>query len=115
MDIGGNHAHLCPEVLNARPGPRGTLPYVKQAVWAAGVLAYELAGHGNPFQSGTIDQRGYSVDALPPLRFTYCKNSKYCQGLPAEFTRLARSMLDMDASSRPSLQECLRTISRLCG
>ena len=41
---GGNTAHLAPEVLNAKPGPRKFLDYRKQPVWAAGVLAYELAG-----------------------------------------------------------------------
>ncbi len=113
-DIGGNHAHLCPEVLNARPGPRGSLLYKQQAVWAAGVLAYELAGHHSPFQAGSIDQRSYSLDNLPPLRYTYCKNSKFCQSLPAEYTHLIKSMLDIAATSRPSLQECLQTVSKLC-
>ena len=41
---GGNTAHLAPEILNAKPGPKRFLDYSKQAVWAAGVLAYELAG-----------------------------------------------------------------------
>ena len=33
----------------AKPGPRKIVFYVKQPVWAAGVLAYELAGHPSPF------------------------------------------------------------------
>ena len=41
---GGNNAHLAPEVLNAKPGPRRFINYTKQPVWAAGVLVYELAG-----------------------------------------------------------------------
>lgn len=41
---GGNTAHLAPEILNAKPGPKKFLDYSKQPVWAAGVLAYELAG-----------------------------------------------------------------------
>ena len=42
---GGNTAHLAPEILNAKPGPKKFLDYSKQPVWAAGVLAYELAGN----------------------------------------------------------------------
>lgn len=41
---GGNNAHLAPEILNAKPGPKRFINYTKQPVWAAGVLAYELAG-----------------------------------------------------------------------
>ena len=113
-DIGGNRAHLSPEVLNSKPGPRSYISYSRQAVWAAGVLAYEFAGHKNPFESGTIDQRGYHIDNLPPLKFTYCKNTKYCQPLPRDFTMLVRSMLEMEHSDRPDLQTCLKAISALC-
>ena len=42
--IGGNNAHLSPEVLNAKPGPGCFINYTKQPVWTAGVLAHELAG-----------------------------------------------------------------------
>lgn len=113
MDIGGNQAHLAPEILNCRSGPRSTLDYSKQPVWAAGVLAYELAGHQSPFASGTIDQRGYAVDQLPALRTTYCSNSAHYQKLPAELTRLAGSMLQPDPSDRPSLQRCLDTLNNI--
>ena len=41
---GGNTAHLAPEILNAKPGPKRYIDYSKQPVWAAGVLLYELAG-----------------------------------------------------------------------
>lgn len=115
IDVGGNNAHLAPEILNARPGPRKFINYTKQPVWAAGVLAYEFAGHRSPFQSGVsaIDQRGYSVNELPPLRYTYCNNSKYCQALPYDLTALVKSMLEMNPSDRPLLQSCLRSVSRI--
>lgn len=115
IDLGGNHAHLSPEILNARPGPRKTINYAKQPVWAAGVLGYEFAGHRSPFESGvtTFDQRGYSVDELPPLRYTNCRNSIHCQRLPSDFTSLVKSMLEMAPSDRPSLQSCLKAVSRL--
>ena len=103
IDLGGNRAHLSPEILNARPGPRRFVSYVKQPVWAAGVLAYEFAGHRSPFESGvtTIDQRGYDVNELPPLKYTYCRNSMHCQPLPSEFAALVNSMLEMKPNDRP--------------
>ena len=107
---GGNNAHLSPEVLNARPGPRKTLNYSKQPVWAAGVLAHELAGHPNPFQKGTIDQRGYSIDQVPPLNSTYCKHANFCKPLPRAFTTLVTSMLQPEARDRPSLSDCLKKV-----
>lgn len=113
LDTGGNGAHLAPEILNSKPGPRSYLNYSKQPVWAAGVLAYELAGHPSPFKAGTIDQRGYADDELPPLKFTYCKNSIHCEQLPPEFTRLVQSMLQPSPSDRPSLKECLSKISKM--
>lgn len=112
-DIGGNRAHLSPEILEVRPGARKFVCYIKQPVWAAGVLAYELAGHPSPFASGTIDQRGYTIDQVPPLKATYCKNSRYAQSLPREFTELVRGMLDIEPRSRPTLATCYRTISSL--
>ena len=112
-DIGGNRAHLCPEILNAKPGPKRTVSYVKQPVWAAGVLAYELAGHPSPFSGGVIDQRGYTVDQLPPLKFTYCKQSKYIQPLSGVLTDLVRAMLDIEASTRPTLVHCYKTVCSL--
>jgi serine/threonine protein kinase len=112
-DRGGNEAHLAPEILNSRPGPRGRLDYSKQPVWAAGVLAYELSGHDSPFKSGTIDQRGYGVDLLPPLETTYCSDSTHCQKLPAEFTKLVSSMLHPEPDIRPTLRECLDIVNKL--
>ena len=198
---GGNNAHLAPEVLNAKPGPRRFINYTKQPVWAAGVLVYELAGecmhtynfcvsprinekgctereivsgglvasacsyqprsdvfppfvyvinfslsaggehpcmyrlglqarvkgtcncvatlfsqtpgHQNPFQSGTIDQRGYSIDALPPLKYTYCTHSKFCQPLNSKLTALVRDMLQVEPTDRPSLQDCVKRVMQI--
>ena len=112
-DIGGNHAHLAPEILNCRPGARSRLNYSKQPVWATGVLAYELAGHQSPFKAGVIDQRGYGVDQLPPLKATYCANSSHCQTLPAGLTDLVQSMLQPEPGDRPTLQHCLDVLNNL--
>ena len=112
FDIGGNHAHLAPEVLNSRP-PRNMLDYSKQPVWAAGVLAYELAGHPSPFASGVLDQRGYTANQLPPLENTHCRNNSFSERLPTELSRLVHSMLKFDRIDRPSLQHCLDTINNV--
>ena len=110
MVSGGNPAHLAPEVLNARPGPRKRISYRKQPVWAAGVLAYELSGHLSPFES--IDQQAYSTSSLPPL-----KNTKGASGsqdtIPSALTSLVQSMLDFKPESRPTLDNALKQVSIL--
>ena len=50
---GGNNAHLAPEILNAKPGPKRFIDYSKQPVWAAGALMYELAGE-NVLYTATV-------------------------------------------------------------
>ena len=69
---GGNEAHLAPEILNERCGRNKSLNYSKQPVWAAGVLAYELAGHQNPFY-GSKDQRAYDERNITKLTATFSK------------------------------------------
>lgn len=108
LDIGGNEAHLGPEILNARPGPNRILSYLKQPVWSAGVLAYELAGHRNPFETGRLDQRAYEVVNIPPLEYTYCAAAVHCQRLPQKFSSLVQSMLAPDPVNRPTLTEALQ-------
>lgn len=112
-DIGGNRAHICPEVLGTKPGPRKVVSYDKQPVWAAGVLAYEFAGHPSPFSPATIDQCSYTVDELPLLEHTYSKNSMFSQLLPKEFADLVHGMLEIEPSSRPTLATCYGTILSL--
>ena len=106
---GGNPAHLAPEVLNSRPGPKKKISYVKQPVWAAGVLAYELSGHSSPFES--IDQQAYSTNSLPPLKATNGAGSR--DAFPPAFTRLVQSMLDFKPGNRPTLAEALKQVSSL--
>ena len=110
LDIGGNEAHLGPEILNARPGPNRILSYLKQPVWSAGVLAYELAGHRNPFEAGQLDQRAYEVCNVPPLEYTFCAATVNCQRLPQKFSSLVQSMLAPDPGSRPTLANALQKI-----
>ena len=110
MLSGGNPAHLAPEVLNARPGPRKYISYLKQPVWAAGVLAYELSGHPSPFES--IDQQGYSTNSLPPLKKT--EGARGSQDtIPPALTNLVQSMLDFKPENRPTLVNALKQVSFL--
>eukprot|EP00731_Ephydatia_muelleri_P030669 Em0022g183a len=108
LDIGGNEAHLGPEILNARPGPNRILSYLKQPVWSAGVLAYELAGHRNPFETGRLDQRAYEVLNIPPLEYTFCAAAVHSQRLPQKLSSLVQSMLAPDPVNRPTLTEALQ-------
>jgi len=113
MDIGGNEAHLAPEIISSRPGSKRYLHYSKQPTWAAGVLAYELAGHKNPFLELAFSQSSYSIQDVPPLKKTFCRQARYCEELPARLTDLVRTMLDPDPDRRPSLQQCLNTVETL--
>ena len=70
-----------------------------------------FSGHPNPFQSGTIDQRGYNIGDVPPLKYTYSVHSKHCQPLDRRLTDLAHDMLQMEPTDRPSLQECVKRVS----
>ena len=110
---GGNDAHLAPEVRNVRDGSKKYVSYVKQPVWAAGVLAYELSGQKNPFLVGAIDQLAYSDNSLPTLSFTYSTNPSSRQKLPNELGKLVRSMLAYDPTQRPTLSQALQRVQTM--
>lgn len=110
--VGGNHMHLAPEVLNAwdalrraPAGTTGTISYLRQEVWAAGVLAYELATGVPPWPDYPHDCGGagrvaYDTAALEPLSSSY----------PAELRRLILRMLSLDPVSRPTADKALREL-----
>ena len=77
------------------------------------LLCGTFPGHKNPFQSGTIDQRGYSIHDVPPLKYTYSNHSKFCQPLDSRLGDLVRDMIQTESSDRPSLQDCLKRISAI--
>ena len=110
---GGNDAHLAPEVRNVRDGSKKFVSYVKQPVWAAGLLAYELSGHKNPFLVGAIDQLAYSENSLPTLSFTYSTNPNIRQKLPNDLGKLVRSMLAYDPAQRPTLSQVLQRVQTM--
>ena len=70
-----------------------------------------FSGHKNPFQSGTIDQRSYSVQDVPPLKYTYSTHSKFCQSLDGQLGSVVRDMIQAEPCDRPTLQDCLKRVT----
>lgn len=95
VDRGGNGCLMAPEVSTARPGPRTVIDYSKADVWAVGALAYEIFGLPNPFYGrggAPLESRSYREAQLPTLP----------RSVPLDARRLVRSLLQREASKRPS-------------
>ena len=105
MQVPGNTLHQSPEILNARPGGNRQLHYDRYSVWVAGTLAFELAGHQNPFLSGQLDPRGYSSAELPRLAYTSCRDQMQAIKLPERFTNLVHQMLEFDRERRMKISD----------
>ena len=113
--VGGNKAHLSPEVMtvynNIRHSTDGewTIDYTQQEAWAVGVLAYEVAMGRHPFVDYplgyTHPDRGvsYSHDDVPPLPQEY----------PKAFCSIIRELLHPNMSARMSVKEALKQMN-LC-
>ena len=113
--IGGNKAHLSPEVLTVynkiRQSSSGewNIDYSQQEAWAVGVLAYEIAMGRHPFVDyplgHTHSNKGvsYSHDAIPPLPTDY----------PKAFCSIIRELLHPSMSERMSIKEALKQMN-LC-
>ncbi|XP_057403147.1 serine/threonine-protein kinase PINK1, mitochondrial isoform X2 [Balaenoptera acutorostrata] len=94
-DRGGNGCLTAPEVSTACPGPRAVIDYSKADAWAVGALAYEIFGLPNPFYGqgrAHLESRSYQEAQLPALP----------ESVPLEARQLVRSLLQRDASKRPS-------------
>ncbi|XP_067578822.1 serine/threonine-protein kinase PINK1, mitochondrial isoform X2 [Pseudorca crassidens] len=95
VDRGGNGCLMAPEVSTACPGPRAVIDYSKADAWAVGALAYEIFGLPNPFYGqgrARLESRSYQEAQLPALP----------ESVPPEARQLVRSLLQRDASKRPS-------------
>lgn len=103
----GNKGHQSPEILTARPGPNKTFNYKKFSVWAAGVLAFELAGCVSPFLNGQVDQEGYTTAELPRLTYTRCRDHLEASRLPPRFTALVQHMLEYNLEKRMDISAAL--------
>ncbi|XP_019317165.2 serine/threonine-protein kinase PINK1, mitochondrial isoform X1 [Panthera pardus] len=95
VDRGGNGCLMAPEVSTACPGPRAVIDYGKADAWAVGALAYEIFGLSNPFYGqgrAHLESRSYQEAQLPSLP----------KSVPLEARQLVRSLLQREASKRPS-------------
>uniref|UniRef100_A0A8D0R2J4 Serine/threonine-protein kinase PINK1, mitochondrial n=1 Tax=Sus scrofa TaxID=9823 RepID=A0A8D0R2J4_PIG len=95
VDRGGNGCLMAPEVSTACPGPRAVIDYSKADAWAVGALAYEIFGLSNPFYGqgrAHLESRSYQEAQLPALP----------ESVPLDVRQLVRSLLQRDASKRPS-------------
>ncbi|XP_045331879.1 serine/threonine-protein kinase PINK1, mitochondrial isoform X1 [Leopardus geoffroyi] len=95
VDRGGNGCLMAPEVSTACPGPRAVIDYGKADAWAVGALAYEIFGLSNPFYGqgrAHLESRSYQEAQLPALP----------KSVPLEARQLVRSLLQREASKRPS-------------
>ncbi|XP_047725501.1 serine/threonine-protein kinase PINK1, mitochondrial [Prionailurus viverrinus] len=95
VDRGGNGCLMAPEVSTACPGPRAVIDYGKADAWAVGALAYEIFGLSNPFYGqgrAHLESRSYQEAQLPALP----------KSVPPEARQLVRSLLQREASKRPS-------------
>ncbi|XP_066126328.1 serine/threonine-protein kinase PINK1, mitochondrial [Saccopteryx bilineata] len=91
VDRGGNGCLMAPEVSTACPGPRVVINYSKADAWAVGAIAYEIFGLSNPFY-GHLESQSYQEAQLPALP----------ESVPLDARQLVRSLLQRDASKRPS-------------
>lgn len=112
--VGGNPAHMPPELLNAVAGT--TIKCDSQDLWASGVMVYEMACGVSPFEFDTIDQKGYRMKDIPQLRI---KNEKAGETnpldvvFPVKFCELVMSLLEFEPSKRPTVQEVIDVTKQL--
>uniref|UniRef100_A2AM76 non-specific serine/threonine protein kinase n=2 Tax=Mus musculus TaxID=10090 RepID=A2AM76_MOUSE len=86
---------MAPEVSTAHSGPSAVIDYSKADTWAVGAIAYEIFGLANPFYgqgSAHLESRSYQEAQLPEMP----------ESVPPEARRLVRSLLQREASKRPS-------------
>lgn len=83
IDRGGNSSLMAPEIINQTPGTFSVLNYTKSDLWAAGTIAYELFGNGNPFYNKKLTNITYKEEDLPDLG----------EDVPALMKALVRNLL----------------------
>ena len=103
MKLPGNKQHRSPEWYN--PFINKPINFSRADIWAAGVLAFEMCGHTNPFN--TLDALDYTENQLLLLKYTRCRESMQSFILPSGFTTLVNSLLTYDWKRRPSVEDAL--------
>ena len=109
MKMPGNKPHQSPELRNPRANQ--VINYSRVDMWAAGVLAFEMCGHSNPFN--TLDPLGYTENQLPQLMYTRCKGSLQAYPLPTGFTTLVGSLLMYEWKRRPAAKDAFTSAQAL--
>lgn len=110
--LGGNPAHMPPELFNAVAGKK--VHCGSQDLWACAVLVYEMAGGDSPFAG--LDQQGYRMRDLPPLVIKNEKSgevSEESMRFPEPFRQLILSLLEFEPSKRPSVYKAIETTKEL--
>lgn len=107
--LGGNPAHIPPELLNAQAG--NMVECGSQDLWASGVMVYEMACGVSPFWD--LDQRGYRMPDLPELRIKNEKGCKVDVVFPVEFSEMVKLILEFEPSNRPQVQEVIAVTRKL--
>ena len=115
VQVGGNRAHLAPEVLSAahkcrsNPSKPGVIDYSKQGSFAAGILVCEVATGDHPLpdyplgysQQGVIHYTPQDLSPLPPL-------------YPKSFRSIVGDLLQAEPDKRLSLSEAAKQLKVCC-
>ena len=116
--LGGNAAHMAPELLNTTAGHGRHIKGDRQDMWACALMVYEMACGRSPFEASggkALDQRGYRMCDLPPLVIKNEKTSGLMSSdeeLSQPFVELVMSMLEYDPSKRPSIEHAIMAIQQ---
>lgn len=115
VHVGGNRAHLAPEVLSSyhkcrhNPSKYKNIDYSKQASFAVGILTCEIAIGDHPLPDyplgysvqGTVQ---YAIEDLTPLPQFY----------PKSFRSIINDMLRLDPTKRLALNEAMNQLKVCC-
>ena len=78
-------------------------------------MAFEVASEKSPCDGEKIDQRGYRMCDLPPLRIVNEKPGAPPADItfPSQFCDLVTSLLEFKPSKRPTVDEVIRETKQL--
>jgi serine/threonine protein kinase len=103
MPRGGDPTCLPPEITSRKAGPNQVLNYDKADVFAAGMIAAQMAAGKSPFS--TADARQYNETTLGRLP----------SGYSAQTRRFVRWLLNPSPDRRPQPSEAREALSRIMG
>ena len=115
VQVGGNRAHLAPEVLSSahkcrhEPSKPGSINYSKQASFAAGILVCEVAIGEHPLPDYPL---GYSTQGT--VQYTAQDLTPLPQFYPKSFRSIIGDLLREEAAKRLTLNEALKQLKLCC-